>query len=101
MGRRHRRPSRRGLATVVASHELAEVLVIGNGIRAGRKKHLPTHPALRTAHKAAPPIRPPARPTADTLTIVPAPKMLLPLSAAPAKTAEAKAGGGCCEGCSS
>ncbi|WP_308455447.1 HAD-IC family P-type ATPase [Streptomyces sp. SM14] len=37
-----------GLAAVVARPELAEFLVIGNGIRAGRKKHLPTHPALRT-----------------------------------------------------
>jgi cation-transporting ATPase G len=36
-----------GLATVVAAHELAEVLVIANGIRAGRRTRLPYHPALR------------------------------------------------------
>ncbi|TCO42348.1 P-type E1-E2 ATPase [Kribbella antiqua] len=38
-----------GLATVVAAHELAEVLVIANGIRAGRRSHLPIHQAVRTA----------------------------------------------------
>ncbi|MFI6293867.1 heavy metal translocating P-type ATPase [Nonomuraea sp. NPDC050790] len=43
-----------GLATVVAAHELAEVLVIGNGIRAGRRTRLPRHPALRTADHAQP-----------------------------------------------
>ncbi|MFI6818631.1 heavy metal translocating P-type ATPase [Nonomuraea sp. NPDC050328] len=30
-----------GLAVVVAVHEVAEVLVIGNGIRSGRRRHLP------------------------------------------------------------
>ncbi|MFI6499897.1 heavy metal translocating P-type ATPase [Nonomuraea typhae] len=41
-----------GLATVVAAHELAEVLVIGNGIRAGRRTRLLRHPALRAADHA-------------------------------------------------
>ncbi|MFC4013664.1 heavy metal translocating P-type ATPase [Nonomuraea purpurea] len=41
-----------GLATVVATHELAEVLVIANGIRAGRRIHLPHHAALRAAARA-------------------------------------------------
>ncbi|MET9311747.1 cation-translocating P-type ATPase [Kribbella sp. NPDC003505] len=66
-----------GLAAVVASHELAEVLVIGNGIRAGRKKHLPVHRALRAA-QAARVVRAP-EPVA-----VPAGRSLLSLSAAPA-----------------
>jgi hypothetical protein len=43
-----------GLAAVVAAHELAEVLVIANGIRAARRTHLPPHPALRTAGKRDP-----------------------------------------------
>ncbi|MHA4819575.1 heavy metal translocating P-type ATPase [Streptomyces aculeolatus] len=42
------------LAAVVAAHELAEVLVIANGVRAGRRKHLPAHPPLRTAPAPAP-----------------------------------------------
>ncbi|PWK65114.1 cation-transporting ATPase G [Streptomyces sp. CG 926] len=87
-----------GLATVVASHELAEVLVIGNGIRAGRRKHLPTHPALRTAtaHRAIPSLRVPVQPTAAEVDIVvPAGRSLLPLGPAPA----AKPEGGCCSGC--
>ncbi|WP_245641240.1 SCO family protein [Streptomyces megasporus] len=41
-----------GLAAVVATHELAEVLVIGNGIRAGRKSRLPHHAPLRAAAQA-------------------------------------------------
>ncbi|WNI26131.1 cation-translocating P-type ATPase [Streptomyces sp. ITFR-16] len=36
-----------GLAAVVATHELAEVLVIANGIRAGRKTGLPHHQPVR------------------------------------------------------
>ncbi|MFJ6485870.1 heavy metal translocating P-type ATPase [Streptomyces sp. NPDC091682] len=51
-----------GLATVVATHELAEVLVIANGIRAGRKTRLPHHtpvresaPARAAASKSEPP----------------------------------------------
>ncbi|WP_316685758.1 HAD-IC family P-type ATPase [Streptomyces sp. ST1015] len=40
-----------GLAAVVACHELAEVLVIGNGLRAGRGRHLPAHAPLRTTGK--------------------------------------------------
>lgn len=35
-----------GLALVVATHELAEVIVIANGIRAGRRRHLPTRAGL-------------------------------------------------------
>ncbi|MGW2014054.1 heavy metal translocating P-type ATPase [Streptomyces sp. NPDC001927] len=50
-----------GLATVVAGHELAEVLVIGNGIRAGRRKHLPAHAALREAGRAVPSVRRPVQ----------------------------------------
>ncbi|MFF1300451.1 MULTISPECIES: heavy metal translocating P-type ATPase [unclassified Streptomyces] len=34
-----------GLAAVVAVHELAEIVVIGNGVRAGRAKPLPPAPA--------------------------------------------------------
>ncbi|MFD3942729.1 heavy metal translocating P-type ATPase [Streptomyces sp. NPDC058579] len=48
-----------GLATVVASHELAEVLVIGNGIRAGRRRHLPAHVALREVGRGVPYVRQP------------------------------------------
>ncbi|MEU0351468.1 heavy metal translocating P-type ATPase, partial [Streptomyces sp. NPDC006237] len=40
-----------GLAAVVAVHELAEIVVIGNGVRAGRAKPLPPAPA--TAKSAA------------------------------------------------
>ncbi|MER7911979.1 cation-translocating P-type ATPase [Streptomyces sp. NPDC096068] len=88
-----------GLATVVAVHELAEVLVIGNGIRAGRKKHLPHHAALRTARKAAARVHVPVRPTADVLAVVPDSRAPLPLSAAPVRAAAPATGGGCCEGC--
>ncbi|WP_425336734.1 heavy metal translocating P-type ATPase [Streptomyces profundus] len=35
-----------GLTAVVAAHELAEVLVIANGIRAGRRTHLPLRAPL-------------------------------------------------------
>ncbi|MEU1287741.1 cation-translocating P-type ATPase [Kitasatospora sp. NPDC005856] len=85
-----------GLAAVVASHELAEVLVIGNGIRAGRRKHLPAHPPLRTAtaKKAAAPAS--AAPALLALSAVPADKVLLPIGTAGAPTP--KASGGCCSG---
>ncbi|MFJ9979431.1 heavy metal translocating P-type ATPase [Streptomyces cyaneofuscatus] len=43
-----------GLAAVVATHELAEVLVIANGIRAGRKSRLPHHQPVRDATPARP-----------------------------------------------
>ena len=43
-----------GLAAVVAIHELAEVLVIGNGVRAGRVKPLPALPADSSSVQAAP-----------------------------------------------
>ena len=45
-----------GLAVVVATHELAEVVVILNGIRAARRRHLPTRAGIpRPARVAAPP----------------------------------------------
>ncbi|WP_103504131.1 MULTISPECIES: cation-translocating P-type ATPase [unclassified Streptomyces] len=80
-----------GLAAVVASHELAEVLVLGNGIRAGRKKHLPTHPALRTTDKPVPL-------AADTIAPFPGP------ASAERRTREERRDErprGCCEGCGS
>ena len=49
-----------GLATVVATHELAEVIVIANGMRAGRRKHLalaadtPKAPAPPAPHRPPP-----------------------------------------------
>lgn len=42
-----------GLPTVVATHELAEVLVILNGLRAGRRRSLPSRPALRAGTSAS------------------------------------------------
>ncbi|KNX35887.1 heavy metal translocating P-type ATPase [Luteipulveratus halotolerans] len=50
-----------GLAAVVLVHELAEVVVIGNGIRAGRARHLPPTAALPQAAGAAMPTEAPAR----------------------------------------
>lgn len=48
-----------GLAAVVAAHELAEVLVIANGMRAGRRTHLPRHAHVaRTAPRPVPLVRP-------------------------------------------
>ncbi|MEU0353074.1 heavy metal translocating P-type ATPase, partial [Streptomyces sp. NPDC006237] len=45
-----------GLAAVVAVHELAEIVVIGNGVRAGRAKPLPPAPAAaQSAAKQAVP----------------------------------------------
>ena len=46
-----------GLAAVVLVHELAEVVVIANGVRAGRAKPLPLAPTGQpaTAHVAAAP----------------------------------------------
>ncbi|MFF2964857.1 heavy metal translocating P-type ATPase [Streptomyces sp. NPDC057963] len=41
-----------GLAAVVAVHELAEIVIIGNGVRAGRTKPLPPAPA--PARESAP-----------------------------------------------
>ncbi len=43
-----------GLAAVVATHELAEVLVIANGIRAGRKTRLANHQPVRDPAPARP-----------------------------------------------
>jgi heavy metal translocating P-type ATPase len=42
-----------GLAAVVLVHEVAEVFVIANGVRAGRYKALAARPAIRTAQTAA------------------------------------------------
>ncbi|MFE2846368.1 heavy metal translocating P-type ATPase [Streptomyces scopuliridis] len=89
-----------GLAAVVATHELAEVLVIGNGIRAGRKSRLPHHAPLRTTHHAAAIARVSSRVPADVPAHVPlrvpAPdtggKALLPLSVG---VATQSAAGGC------
>ncbi|SCK26611.1 MULTISPECIES: cation-translocating P-type ATPase [Streptomyces] len=55
-----------GLAAVVATHELAEVLVIANGIRAGRKTRLPHHQSVRDPAPARPAAATPLLPpTAD------------------------------------
>ncbi|MFE4362558.1 heavy metal translocating P-type ATPase [Kitasatospora sp. NPDC056800] len=43
-----------GLAAVVAVHELAEIVIIGNGVRAGRAKPLPPAPTS-TPHRASAP----------------------------------------------
>ncbi|WP_017559568.1 heavy metal translocating P-type ATPase [Nocardiopsis baichengensis] len=40
-----------GLAAVILTHELAEVLVIANGIRAGRRRAAPVGPAATAAHE--------------------------------------------------
>ncbi len=64
-----------GLAVVVATHELAEVLVIGNGIRAGRRTRLPHHRPLRTADHAHIPV-----PSLATTAPNPSGKVLLPLA---------------------
>lgn len=53
-----------GLAAVVATHELAEVLVILNGIRAGRRRLFPNRPALSTTRT----VRATAVPTALIVT---------------------------------
>ena len=42
-----------GLAAVVATHELAEVLVIANGVRAGRRPRLDNPPAQQTRTQSA------------------------------------------------
>src|SRR5690606_19241544 len=46
-----------GLAAVVAVHELVEIVVIANGIRAGRVKVLPPAPAASPQPQAAQPVR--------------------------------------------
>ncbi|MEU2146037.1 MULTISPECIES: heavy metal translocating P-type ATPase [Streptomyces albovinaceus subgroup] len=43
-----------GLAAVVAVHELFEIVVIGNGVRAGRTRPLPPAPAPAAAKQPAP-----------------------------------------------
>ncbi|MFI0820193.1 heavy metal translocating P-type ATPase [Streptomyces sp. NPDC021098] len=70
-----------GLAAVVATHELAEVLVIGNGIRAGRRKRLPAHPPLRTTAAVAP---------------APVGKVLLPLGTGSGAAQAPASATGCC-----
>jgi cation-transporting ATPase G len=46
-----------GLAAVVAVHELAEVVVILNGVRAGSRRSFASHPPLEShrSARAAPP----------------------------------------------
>ena len=46
-----------GLAAVVLVHEVAEVVVIANGVRAGRGRALPTRPADQPADQRAPTVR--------------------------------------------
>ncbi|MCX5418059.1 cation-translocating P-type ATPase [Streptomyces sp. NBC_00059] len=43
-----------GLAAVVAVHELFEIVVIGNGVRAGRTRPLPPAPAKTPAEQSVP-----------------------------------------------
>lgn len=43
-----------GLAAVVAVHEVAEVFVILNGVRAGRRKAFRAHPPLESSRIAKP-----------------------------------------------
>jgi cation-transporting ATPase G len=70
-----------GLASVVAIHELAEVLVILNGVRAGRRKAFMSHPPLELLRVATVPIaRTTERPS-------------LPLATTPTK-----GGCSCCDG---
>ncbi|WP_433511541.1 heavy metal translocating P-type ATPase [Nonomuraea sp. CA-143628] len=92
-----------GLATVVATHELAEVIVIANGIRAGRRTRLPHHTALRTAARAHT-ARTAPQPTPRTVLqpagapYVPAGRTLLPIAIG-AGEAGAGATSGCTDGC--
>lgn len=46
-----------GLATVVLAHELAEVVVIANGVRAGRRRHAPLVRTGRAAEGSATTVR--------------------------------------------
>ena len=46
-----------GLATVVLAHELAEVVVITNGVRAGRRRHAPLIRTGRAAESSATTVR--------------------------------------------
>ncbi|MFX4295322.1 heavy metal translocating P-type ATPase [Streptomyces bohaiensis] len=58
-----------GLAAVVAMHEVAEVLVIANGIRAGRRRHLQHRTAEpRIPTTLAEPLPAPRTPTAEPTT---------------------------------
>ncbi|MEU0164096.1 cation-translocating P-type ATPase [Streptomyces iakyrus] len=86
-----------GLAAVVATHELAEVLVIGNGIRAGRKIRLPHHAPLRSAHQAAATARIPAQVAAPMAAPATAGMVLLPLTTG--STTEPVTGGCCGDSC--
>ncbi|MET9817323.1 MULTISPECIES: heavy metal translocating P-type ATPase [unclassified Streptomyces] len=86
-----------GLAAVVATHELAEVLVIGNGIRAGRKIRLPHHAPLRSAHRAAATARIPAQVAAPMAAPATAGMVLLPLTTG--STTEPVTGGCCGDSC--
>ncbi len=42
-----------GLATVVLAHEAAEILVIANGVRAGRRRDNPLSPKIPNADRPA------------------------------------------------
>jgi cation-transporting ATPase G len=72
-----------GLAAVVATHELAEVLVIVNGIRAGRRRLLPTRPAVRAPRQARTTPTPPAAPLAAARSAPVALLTLTPRAGAP------------------
>ena len=67
-----------GLAAVVATHELAEVLVILNGIRAGRRRLLPNRPTLSTARAARATAQPTAMPPTATTAGRSLPVLTLP-----------------------
>ena len=72
-----------GLAAVVAVHEVAEVFVILNGVRAARRTAFPSHPPLeasRTAKRVAP------------ATPFPAPRQ-------PVLVGAARESDGCCDHC--
>ncbi len=83
-----------GLAAVVATHELAEVLVIANGIRAGRRNHLPRHPALRAA-RTAPRSTSRTSPHLVGASKAPAGRTLLPMALGLGETDGEKTAGKC------
>lgn len=97
-----------GLATVVATHELAEVLVIANGIRAGRRTRLPHHAALRAAARAHATRAHTARTTPHPTPVLqpvgaphaPAGRTLLPIATA-SSSARSDESGTCTDGCCS
>jgi cation-transporting ATPase G len=74
-----------GLAAVVAVHELAEVVVILNGVRAGRRKAFSAHPPL---HEARP---------ARIATAAPTAQVSRPLAVVGASRGDADCRDGCCD----